>query len=966
MKLRKICIFLSLLLFISLGVKPEERLVPRLSPLPTDMKGNSVSLNGTWKFNPAPPAGFYKETNPPGSDIEVPGEWVMQGFYVEKGKGAGYSRTFTLPDTWKNRRIKLRCNGVFSESTIYVNGEKSGYHLGGFTPFEIDITSAVTYGQSNTIALEVVSESVADSAASASRYAVHPLGGITRDIFVFALPDVNLSSFHAGTHFDSSYTNGVLTAEVEVSNETDKPRNNLSLLYTLTDASGKQVALKNNKQALPELTANSRQAIQTSFGIDCPEQWNPEHPYLYTFTCELKEGGKTIHTTVRRIGFRQVEVRGNELFVNNKPVKLRGVCRHEVMPLRGRSVTGDTWRKDVELFRDANVNYIRTSHYPPDEALLEACDELGMFVEMEAPFCWAHETKVPEEKHFAVLVNQHLEMVNRDKSHPSVIIWSLGNESNLYAEYFRKAGELIKEIDPSRPRIFSQWSPDSDNGELEIANHHYPGPEGPNMYRNSKRPVVFDEFCHLNAYNRLELAADPGLRSMWGKLLDQMWDTMYKSKGVLGGALWAGIDDTFFLPGGIAVGYGTWGPIDGWRREKPEYWEMKKAFSPVRIRQKSNTTENGTLLFDVENRSLFTNLSAYDIRWKTGGKEGTVNVDVAPRANGSFEISLPEELRNNEELEIEVHSPQGFVADIYTFRVRPAYRAVVPVKKAKITWKETAQSMQLSSPRGGFSVDKRDGSLRIMNPQGQLLTQESPVLMLLPLNQEGEGIQMTGKDQRFQPYNPVCSNWICETIEKKEDETGVHIHIKGTYDEAGGEFIYSIGKDGALSLSYDFEVKQNVNPRQTGIVFTFPESFGQLTWKREGYWNYYPSDHVAALSGSAFVLDNEQPVSGIAGPDKVPSAGWSSDQTANGTNMFRSTKENIKEAALSEVSGKQFSVLSDGSQHIRAWKDNRFIWLLIADYNNPGSERFFIPHAQKYYKPLREGDRVSGTICFSM
>ncbi|UZJ66546.1 hypothetical protein OKW96_13245 [Sphingobacterium sp. KU25419] len=197
--------------------------------------------------------------------------------------------------------------------------------------------------------------------------------------------------------------------------------------------------------------------------------------------------------------FRELEVRGNQFLVNGKPIKLRGVNRHEVMPLRGRSLEGDIWAKDVKLFREANVNYIRTSHYPPDERLLEACDELGMFVEVEAPFCWAHETAVKKEDMYPLLVNQHIEMVNRDKSHPSIIMWSLGNESNLYKEYFKEAGEVIKKMDPSRPRIFSQWGPDADNGELEVTNHHYPGPSGPDMYRNSKRPVTFDEYIHVNS-----------------------------------------------------------------------------------------------------------------------------------------------------------------------------------------------------------------------------------------------------------------------------------------------------------------------------------------------------------------------------------------------------------------------------------------------------------------------------------
>lgn len=173
-------------------------------------------------------------------------------------------------------------------------------------------------------------------------------------------------------------------------------------------------------------------------------------------------------------------------------------------------------------------------------------------------------------------------MVNLNRSHPSILMWSMGNESLKFKEYFKQASETVKQLDPSRPRIFSQWGPDADEGTLEITNHHYPGPEGPDKYRHYKRPVTFDEFCHLNAYNRLELAADPGLRNMWGKLLDAMWNDMYHSQGVLGGAIWVRIDDTFFLPGEKAVGYGTWGTIDGWRREKPEYWGMKRHIVPLK------------------------------------------------------------------------------------------------------------------------------------------------------------------------------------------------------------------------------------------------------------------------------------------------------------------------------------------------------------------------------------------------
>lgn len=935
--------------------------IPRLSPLPVKQEMEALSLNGTWQFSTSPEDCFWMKQSPGQWQlVEVPGQWVMQGFEVEKGKAAGYFRTFSVPESWKGKRIKLRCNGIYSESTIYINGHEVRYHLGGFTPFESDITSFVRTGEENRIAVTVVSESLADSTSNASQYAVHPLGGITRDIYLFVLPEVNLSSFHASTGFDNDYTHAMLTAEVEVANESNTTKNAV-LQFVLTDAAGKEIPLSDNNLPLNNLHANEKKTVKVSFDIVKPEQWNSEHPYLYNFTCRLKTDDRVLHTTTRRIGFRQIEVKGNELFINNRPIKLRGVCRHEVMPLRGRSLTGDIWKKDVELFKKGNVNYIRTSHYPPDEALLDACDELGMFVEVEAPFCWAHQTKVPADKHHAVLINQHLEMVNRDKSHPSVIIWSLGNESNLYAEYFKKSGEIIKEIDPTRPRVFSQWGPDADDNELEIGNHHYPGPGGPDKYRKSLRPVLFDEFCHLNAYNRFELASDPGIRSMWGRLLDDMWNNMYYSKGVLGGALWAGIDDTFFLPGGRPVGYGTWGPIDGWRREKPEYWDMKKAFSPVRISMKQNTDPDGNLYFNVENRFNFTNLSSCKILWSISSHDGVVSVDLEPRTKGIFKINIPSELQNSKTIAFTIHDAQGYIIDQYDFRLLPEYStSEVKTGKKKLNMNETEDYYAISSPNVTIRVNKKNGLIDVLKNE-QLYLENAPSLMILPLNGSGDGIQMTGKEQFYEPYNPVCEDWTCSHIRVDKGKNEISVIAEGDFREATGKFVYTLTSDEELLISYQFRLKKEVSPRQTGLVFRFSETFKTLSWKRKGYWNVYPRNHIAALEGRADVADAGLPVSGIAGPEKEPTVDWSYDQTKNGSNMFRSTKENIRYVSLSDEN-RSFTVLSDGTQHARSWKDNGFTWLLIADYTNPGGEGYLSSHSEKYYYPLKKGDCVSGMI----
>lgn len=953
-------------ILLALPVYATDFNVPRLSPLPVKVEKQKVPLSGNWQFNPSPEKEFWKEGGVSNwKNIEVPGEWVMQGFEVEKGKAAGYYRTFTLPSSWKGQRVKLRCNGIYSDSRIYINGKEAGSHLGGFTAFELDVTDLVQTEKENRIAVSVISESLADSTSSASQYAVHPLGGISRDLYLYALPDVNLGMLHASTIFDSTYTDAILKTEIEVVNESITDADQLTLQFVLKDVTGKEIPLKKSSQIVRKLSAGATEKMEVSFDITSPHKWDSEHPYLYTLTCRLKDKQEVLHETVRRIGFRQVEVRGNQMYINNMPVKLRGVCRHEVMPLRGRSVNDDMWRKDVELFRRGNVNYIRTSHYPPDEALLEACDELGMLVELEAPFCWAHNTKVPDDMHYPVLVNQHIEMVNLNRSHPSIIMWSMGNESNLFTEYFKKASEVVKQIDPTRPRIFSQWGPDADNGELEVTNHHYPGPKGPDMYRNSKRPVTFDEFCHLNAYNRLELAADPGLRNMWGVLLDRMWTDMYRSKGVLGGAIWAGIDDTFFLPGDKAVGYGTWGPIDGWRREKPEYWGMKKAFSPVKIEQKGNMSVDGIVRFQVENRHNFSNLSECSISWSTGGKNGTVSVDVAPRSEGEFEIQLPESLRGSKQMTLTVNGVRGFMIDEYHFDLLPA-RAdeKKDLKTGRLTCEETAGSIQVHSFGGDFTVDKRNGLLSTKR-EGKECMQLSPSLMVLPLNPHGEGIQMTGKDQNFTPFNPVCKNWVAHSVGCTSADDQVTIRVKGSYKEAEGMLEYCFRNNGEITVAYDFTILQEVSPRQTGLVFTLPASYTNLDWERKGYWSVYPENHIGALKGSAKAYNDKLPVSGVAGPSKQPAVSWSMDQTAAGSNIFRSTKENIYSASLGNATGDKLSVVSDGTQHVRAWLEGDVIRFLVADYNNAGNENFLISHAEKDYRPLRRGDKVQGKIVIS-
>ena len=564
--------------------------LPVFTPRPeaiADLAHPSLNLSGIWRFASEPPEHFASLDldDRDWAPIEVPGEWAMQGFTVPAGTAAGYRRRFNVPANWAGMRVKLRCDAVYSDATVWLNGQLAGRHMGGFTPFELDITDLLRPGQENLLAVAVKKESLTDEKFTTfgSKYAAHPMGGISRKITVFAVPAVHLQDLVITTDLDADFRDATLRLAMEVANEGNVATNNAKIRLELHDANGKAVAITPAMVALPAIPPGGAAVQAVDIPVAAPRLWDAEHPNLYTLVCRVEAGGQRPVVVRRQFGFREVEVRGNRMFVNGHAVKLRGVCRHEDYAIRGRSLLPGMWRETVRLFREANVNLIRTSHYPPAEELIAACDELGMFVEEEAPFHHAQFITTPEYR--AATLQHTAEMVRRDRSHPSIILWSVGNEAP-WSPNFEASAELIRRLDPTRPRLFSHGQYDKYQqmryGPMEVDSWHYPGPSGPGRAANSPRPVIFDEYCHLNTYNREETVTDPGLRDAWGRKFAAMWEAMVASEGCLGGALWAGIDEVYLLPE-REVGWGAWGPIDSWYRPKPEYWHVKKVYSPVRI-----------------------------------------------------------------------------------------------------------------------------------------------------------------------------------------------------------------------------------------------------------------------------------------------------------------------------------------------------------------------------------------------
>lgn len=966
MRLKIICLLLLVLWNGSVHAADTLTVHP-VSPVPVAKTQWTMSLSGVWLFNPAPERSFEKQTswNTGWKKIQVPGEWEMQGFKVKKQAWAGYVSTWNIPETWSGKRIKFRCDGVYSEAEVYVNGQPAASHIGGFTPFETDITDLLKGGRQLILAIKVKNEGWADSTSAASSYAVHALGGITRKIQLIALPEVNIGSFQGTTLFDKNYQDARLNTELTLRNEGRQPAN-LAVLFELINPKANAVAFSRQVD-IGRRAVGSSVTSAFQFSIAHPLKWDSEHPNLYVYRATLLVDGLVTEITEKKIGFRQIEVRGNRLFVNNTPVKLRGVCHHDVMPLRGRSVTAAQCLEDVKLFAAGNVNYIRTSHYPPPEELVDACDSVGMFLEVEAPFCWAERATVPAEFYKPVLQDQTLDMVDFFRSHPSVLMWSVGNESKKFAEYFKKTADLVKKLDPTRPRNFSQYEPNGDNGELEIGNHHYPGPDGPEKYRSSGRPIVFDEYCHLNAYNRFELVTDPGLRDAWGIGMSAMWEKMYATPAIMGGALWAGIDDTFVMNDTTAVGFGTWGVVDGWRRPKPEYWHMKKAYSPVKIKLAGNWT-NGAVKLIIENRHIFSNLNECQLQWHLAADSGILHPDIAPGKTDTIKIACKRSLPN-QSLHIKAYDARGILIDEYDFKtpvpeVGERTAKLSNIKSKKWRYKSSAQLLTASAGTIRILLDKNAYNLKVTVNDKTVVT-GLPRLMILPLNPDGDGVQMRGKRLFFPPYNSTATNRVITQIKYKQSPDVFEIIVRDGYDEAVGSTVCRFNTNGKATIQYYYRLKKAINPRQWGVVINLAPGFNRMNWTREGLWDYYPADHIGRLKGSA-VASSAHGFSGPAGPMRVPGEGWYHDQNALGTNDFRSTKMNIKQLTLSD-SNITLSVVSDGSQHSRCWLGiDKTVNVLMAGYSNLGAEKFFNLHAVKFETPLQTGHIIQDTIVLNL
>ena len=930
--------------------------LPDLPPVPDSVAGApgaSQSLDGTWDFS-------LKGSDPKGhGSIDVPGEWEMQGFHVPQGTPAIYRKSFELPRTWERLRVFVRFDAVSSYCSVRVNGIQAGTHEGSFAPFAFDITGGVRAGR-NVIEAEVMCGTISDTLACTSQYAAHPVGGILRKVTLYALPPTHVAGLTYATRFDAGYRDAFM--EIACTIAGGDLRRTMALSYSLTDAGGN--TLLRSAHDISAGAGNDRERTdRCTLSVASPHPWDPEHPTLYTLTTTLIVDGRAVQTNRNRIGFRQIELRGNRLFVNNRPTKLRGINHHEVHPLRGRSLTPALCRMDVELFRAANCNYIRTSHYPPSEELLEACDELGMFVESEASLCWIAHGAAPvwnsrDERDTAILpcmVRANIENVLAGRAHTCVIIWSLGNESR-WSPLWERVNTEVKKLDPTRVTSFhdQSWGPYNNAGSrADIANYHYPGFDGPAICdKTVDRPTLFGEYMHVQTYARREIETDPGVRSdPWARTLNQMVDSVYAHPACLGGAIWSGVDDIFHLSSSRICGYGAWGPLDGWRRRKPEYTGIRKSYSPVVIRNLSAPGfPGGVVRFHIENRYNTTNLSELGITAQAGDRKIPLRADIPPLGSGILDVDLSGFPRTGLML-VSFRDPRGFLCAEEAIRLEAAPAASAPGRGHAIALGETSGSFLVRSGNITYEISKREGVIGcIMNGNDTVATRGGE-LILIPHNTDDGGAPGTSGNNYTQDLRPLDyypeGNFTARAVTASRHADGtVRLDVRGTFGgRLDGMVTMTFGPDGPVQFRYDYRALVDFTPaaksliRQYGLLFTLPASFDRLEWKRKGLWTVYPEYDPGRLEGTARANPRESRF--VEEPRRRPEQEWKEDANALGSNDFRGTKDHILRASLTGVRENELTVTSDGTQSARAWVQNGTVRFLVAGLNGPGSCTFF-------------------------
>ncbi|MBD3353806.1 MAG: DUF4981 domain-containing protein [Candidatus Lokiarchaeota archaeon] len=889
------------------------------------------TLNGKWKFNWVKkprdrPQNFWKVDYDIDSwdEILVPSNWQRHGYGIpiytnvkypysintkeipsidhENNPVGSYRRNFTVPEWWleEKRKIFLHFDGVKSAFYLWINGNYVGYSQGSMTPAEFDITDKLRTGE-NTIAVEVYRWSDGSYLEDQDMWR---LSGIYREVFLYSTSQVHLRDFFIKTHFDERYNDSKLEVDVSVINYSETPVLGYKVNAIVFNTSKSEVC-KITEDSI-QIGPKSEIQMNLTDNISSPKQWSAEIPNLYQLVLVLTDNrGNIVEIETQRFGFRQVEIKNSQILINGKPIFFKGTDRHEHDPEKGRAVPVSRMIEDIKLMKQHNINAVRTSHYANHPIWFELCDEYGIYLIGEANV-ESHElrTIVPKSdpQWTDTCVQRMVRMVNRDKNHPSILLWSLGNEAG-FGDNFKKMAQAARDIDPTR---FIHYEQDYLCETVDVQSTMYSsidkmekfgkrkkiGKLEPHMYENM--PVILCEYEHAMGNSCGDFQA--------------YIDVFEKYPHLQGGFIWDWVDQGLKETDDNGIEYWTFGGDYGDepndenfccnglvrpdRKPNPHLYEIKKGYQSIKTTPLEHS--HGKIL--VKNNYLFQNLNIFELVWQVlaDGKSiqgGCIfDLDINPGEEKVIDLLIEKDFFENESnlnpgeeyfinlfFQLKTNqpwAPQGHkvASDQYKLKIEsPPKESIKTDNMPDLHLKDgEKESIIIEGEDLLIQFNKINGQLEIYQYKDHnfILDPPKPNLWRAATDNDRRGridfflgyFHPDFQDQ-YREFIGIdvlrIKNNIIQVTSKTLLADGDESDDIDYDDEGQSEYktIYTIYGDGTIHIENSFYPKASC-PR-VGMSMKIPNKYRQVTWYGRGPHESYLDRKTSALIGH-YSLDIEE------------------------------------------------------------------------------------------------------------
>lgn len=867
------------------------------------------SLNGSWKFafyeNPRKRnQDFFKEDYDASEwdEIKVPSHWQLQGYdypqytnvrYPWEGKEdikppfaptnynpvGQYIRSFTISEDWNEQPVYINFQGVESAFYVWVNGEFVGYSEDTFTPAEFDLTPYLIDGE-NKLAVEVYRWCDASWLEDQDFWR---MSGIFRDVYLYSTPEIHINDFFVTTELDQEYKDAKLKIEAKIKNAFEQTVNGYTVEAMLYDHENNPV-LEDSLQIMVDMENQSFISINTSSNVGNPFKWSAESPYLYTLVLILKdESGIIKETESCKVGFRTFEIKDGLMKINGRRIVFKGVNRHEFASDKGRAVGYDDMINDIKLMKQHNINAVRTSHYPNNPLWYELCDQYGLYVidetNLETHGTWRYGQKdegdaVPGSKveWRENVLDRCNSMFQRDKNHPSIIIWSLGNES-FGGDNFIKMHDFLKEKDPTRivhyEGIFHYRKSEAAS---DIESTMYVSPEGVKKYaENAKytdnpKPYILCEYSHA-------------MGNSCGNLY-KYTDLFEKYPIIQGGFIWDWKDQALETKTTDGVAYLAYGgdfgetPHDGNFSGNglifadgtitPKIIEVKKCYQNVRFTA-TNLQEG---LVDVVNNYLFTDLQKYELVWQLAEnglliQNGTSEIKVEPCTTKTIKLpySIPEVCKQSDEyiLTVSLHLKNSTIwadkghevaFEQFVLTTVKAIPESTPVNSPQTKVIQEDNYVTISGDRFIVIFNKNNGTLESYSFNGITLLENEVGLNFwraMTDNDRGNKLHERSSVWREAGKNKVLTSFLVDAESTLATVVTTQFILPATMSSC--KIVYTILGDGEITVDYQLEPGNDLSEiPEVGMMTTLDGRFDTIAWYGKGpYENYWDKEKGAKI-----------------------------------------------------------------------------------------------------------------------